>query len=124
MNRLSQILIFSMLVMGIIACHNSMLTSAENNHVMQLTKAPLKINTDCVDKSKRGFVACVEVYAPVCGCDGRTYGNDCHARREGVLSWEKGTCRQLLGKTEDNGEYVVQVDSSASSEIIVLGQNR
>ncbi len=121
MNKLSQILIFSVLVMGIVACHNSMRTSQEGTHVMQLAKASPNVDSDCIDKSKRGFIACVEVYAPVCGCDGRTYGNECHARREGVLSWEKGTCRQLLSKSEDSG-YVIQVDSSASSEIIVLGQ--
>ena len=35
---------------------------------------------------------CVEVYDPVCGCDGKTYTNACKASCEGVKSWTKGEC--------------------------------
>ncbi|MCB9553322.1 MAG: hypothetical protein H6705_15865 [Myxococcales bacterium] len=35
---------------------------------------------------------CAEIYAPVCGCDGMTYGNLCEAQRGGVDAARIGTC--------------------------------
>ena len=36
--------------------------------------------------------ACLEVYEPVCGCDIRTYSNECYARKAGVTSYVDGEC--------------------------------
>ena len=53
-----------------------------------------KVEDSCVNESIiEEFSVCIEIYQPVCGCDGVTYPNSCYAANfNGIKSYTNGSC--------------------------------
>jgi len=60
-------------------------------------------NEDNCNPQPKDDCVCTEIYDPVCGCDGITYGNGCHASCHGVSS-VKGECK--FDKSFIFGEWI------------------
>jgi hypothetical protein len=48
----------------------------------------------CTNDEVQTPIVCTDVYNPVCGANGITYGNDCYAIRAGITSFVQGECEQ------------------------------
>ncbi len=67
----------------------------KDTSVKEGQKEPFQLGTEaCIDSTKiNPETVCIEIYDPVCGCNGKNYPNTCYAEKAGVTKFIKGECR-------------------------------
>ncbi|KAL7539460.1 hypothetical protein ACHAXR_009304 [Thalassiosira sp. AJA248-18] len=63
-------------------------SSCHHDHYFCKGESCTAINGECTPKP----TMCAEIYSPVCGCNGKTYGNECEANGMGVSILSDGEC--------------------------------
>lgn len=84
------VIILSILLLGLTACSKEETKDLTNQAIQEETKGLIGVDL-CKGKPIPNCY-CLQVYDPVCGCDGRTYGNACEANCAGVKSYKEGAC--------------------------------
>ena len=82
--------LFNLPFLGIVFCFLVISCNKDDDNCVSIPSAQ---SGTCIDSNLVGNAdECIEIYDPVCGCDGITYDNYCVADSSGINSYVAGEC--------------------------------
>lgn len=91
----------------------------EKNQFCEFPTGTCKGPGECVAKPER----CIGLYDPVCGCDGKTYSNDCVRQIAGASKLRDGACSKEKEITPTPIPTTIPIPSPLSSRSVDLNEN-
>jgi hypothetical protein len=71
----------------------------------------------CAKLPAAGSGGCITLWKPVCGCDGKTYGNECQRTNAGISKLSDGECPKADGGVSDAGSSEAALCVATGGEV-------
>lgn len=119
--------------LGPLGCRGRIIIERASNgcpvpRCIEVTEAPTAVPSTAPIQGSTGEKArervqqiCTTLWDPVCGVNGKTYGNACRVKAAGIEIKYKGACKSIIPDIDTNSEVIKSDEVTNTDEKITIG---